>query len=84
MKVFTDAGIGVLRLSEAAAVRNIYFAADNRLYPLRLAFTEKAQGGKHIAVVGQREGCLSEVFGGCYQFLYGRSAVQQRIVGVHV
>ena len=84
MKVFADTGIGILRLPEPAAVRNIYFAADNRLYSLRLTFTKKAQGSKHIAVVGQRKGCLSEVFSGCYQLFYGRSAVQQRIVGVHV
>lgn len=41
VKVFADTGIGILRLCEPAAVRNIYFAADNRLYPLRLTFTEK-------------------------------------------
>ena len=64
--------------------RHIYLTAYYRLYARRSASVVKLYRREHIAVIGDRAGCLTYLFQPCHKVVYAACAVKQRIFGMQV
>ncbi len=68
----------------AAAARDVYFAADDRLHAARGGFVVKMLGGKEIAVIGDGHGGHAAAGGFVNQFRDVASAVEKTVIGVQM
>jgi len=69
---------------QAAARRDIYFAAYDRLYAGFLRGEVELDGAEHIAVVGYRQGVHLVVGSRLQQFVYPAGSVQKAVLRVQM
>ena len=77
-------GIDGVLLVKAGAGRNIHLAADDGLYPLGKAGFIKRDCAVHYAVVGYRNGGLSQLLDALCKPLNSAGAVKQRKLGMNM